>query len=100
MQAVLSGSVSIAGLLLIFSGFLFSQATSFPSSTPDETIAKYRRAARFGVLPFAVSMLVGIISLMWLVNGGDAAYQFSIVGFFVALILTVLYGSATIVLYL
>jgi hypothetical protein len=58
--ALLSGSVSLAGLLLIFSGFLFSQASGFdPDSTPDKIIDAYRNAARAGVAPFLMCLVLG-----------------------------------------
>jgi hypothetical protein len=98
--AVLGGSVSIAGLLLIFTGFLFSQAAGFPPSTPDTTIEKFRNAARVGVLPFAAAMLVAIISFTWVVTGSPTAYTFSVVGFFILLSLALLYGAGTMLLYL
>jgi hypothetical protein len=34
--AVLGASVAISGLLLVFCGFLFAQASSFPPSTEKE----------------------------------------------------------------
>ena len=68
--ALLSGSVSLAGLLLIFSGFLFSQAAGFdPDHTPDKMIDAYRNAARVGVLPFLMCLaerrsLVGAFAII------------------------------------
>lgn len=44
--AILGGSVALAGLLLVFSGFLFAQAESFPPEhTDDATINRYKSAA-------------------------------------------------------
>jgi hypothetical protein len=99
--AVLGGSVSLAGLLLIFSGFLFSQAASFdPDNTPDKLINKYRNAARFGVLPFAICLALAGVSLCWLRSPSDILLSICWVGFIALLVVTAVYGGYTILRYL
>lgn len=99
--AVLSGSVSLAGLLLVFSGFLFSQATAFdPEHTKVATINRYRNAARFGVFPFIVCMALACISLWWLLSPSHVLLCISTIGFLATLVLTACYGAYVILKYL
>lgn len=59
VAAVLGGAVSLAGLLLVFIGFLFSQITAAMS---DQRQARYRLAARFGLIPFSASLVLAIVA--------------------------------------
>jgi len=52
MLGILGASGAFAGLLLVFSGFIFAQAASFPSTTPNSVIGKYTRAAKIAIVPF------------------------------------------------
>lgn len=99
--AVLGGSVSLAGLLLIFSGFLFSQAAGFdPDNTPDKIIDKYRRAARFGVFPFFICLALAGISIWWLRSPNNNLLAICLYGFISLLAITAGYGGYTILRYL
>lgn len=99
--ALLSGSVSLAGLLLIFSGFLFSQASGFdPDSTPDTIIDKYRYAARAGVGPFLTCLVLAGMCLWWLRSPGDYLFIICFYGFIALLVVTAIYGGYTILRYL
>lgn len=99
--ATLGGSVALAGLLLIFSGFLFSQASSFDrDSTPDDVIERFKRAARCGVVPFVGSLSTAGISLWWLLRPGQRVFNASWVGFAVVLAITAIYGAAVLTRYL
>lgn len=97
MIAIMSGSVSLAGLLLIFCGFLFSRAASFPSdTTDDEIIDRYKNAARYGLAPFLLSLLITGICLAWLVRPSPGLYNASWVGFLVLLGVTGIYGTVVV----
>jgi len=99
--AVLSGSVSLAGLLLIFSGFLFTQATGFdPEHTSDTVINKYRNAAKFGVVPFLMCLALAVVALWWLVSPNPHLLTISWIGFIALLVVTAAYGGYTILRYL
>ena len=99
--AILGGSVSLAGLLLVFSGFLFSQAESFPPEhTDDKTIKKYKNAARFGVVPFVGCLMVTWIAAWWLRSPSPTLFQAAWYGFTALLVLTGLYGGIVIARYL
>ena len=99
--AVLSGSVSLAGLLLVFSGFLFTQAEGFDSDqTPDATINRYKKAARFGAIPFTLCIILAGISVLWLLYQAPILFSLSWIGFLALLVLTAVYGVFTVLKYL
>src|SRR5438132_152181 len=101
MVAVLGAAVGLAGLLLIFSGFLFTQAASFPSaSTSDEVIDKYRNAVRWGLLPFLIALAVAALSFAWMICPGPVIYWLTIVAFGLLIVSSAIYGSIMLLGYL
>jgi hypothetical protein len=99
--AALGGAVALAGLLLVFSGFVFSQAASFPpETTDDKTIRRYELAAKLGVIPFLIALGDAALGFGWLINGATCLYKGSVWGFFLLLALTALYGVWLILFYL
>jgi hypothetical protein len=94
--ATLGASVAIAGLVLVFCGFLFSQADGFPPDTSDSIIEKYRTCGKLGTVPFLVSMIVAGLSFWWLCSPNSCAYRLNIFGFVIVLASTSIYGAATI----
>jgi hypothetical protein len=93
MVAVIGASVALAGLLLIFSGFLFSQAAGMdPSITPDKTIRAFKEAARGGLYPFAASLILAVLAVgYWLFP--NHCFSIAVVVLFAILSLaTVAYG--------
>ncbi len=92
--AILGASVALGGLLLIFCGFLFAQAASFPKdTTPDELIDRYRRAGRYGIYPFAFSLLIAGLSLAQLLWPSHCLFVICCTTFFALLLWTALYGA-------
>jgi hypothetical protein len=82
MVAILGAAVGFAGLLLIFSGFLFAQAGSFPpESTDDATIDRYRNAGKWGLLPFFTALTVAALSFAWMVHPSPCVYWSAILVF-------------------
>jgi hypothetical protein len=96
--AVVGASVALSGLLLIFCGFLFAQAASFPSSTSDVLIDKFRRAARFGLIPLVGALLDAGIAFRWMLSPDPVVYQIAAFGFVALLIVTGVYGAVAILL--
>src|SRR5271157_1198902 len=90
---VLGASVGLAGLLLVFSGFVLSQAAGFPNTTPDTITKKFEKAAKVGVWPFLLALAVSGVSLFWLLRPSPGAYCATILGFIALLIGTGLYGA-------
>jgi len=65
---ILGASGALSGLLLVFSGFVFSQAASFPDTTPDSVIKKYTKAGQLAVYPFLGSLATTLLALAWLLH--------------------------------
>jgi hypothetical protein len=100
MIAVLGAAVGLGGLLLIFSGLLFAQAASLPATTSDDTKNRYRNAGRWGLLPFLVALAVAGLSFVWMICPGLCIYRTTIVGFGILIVISALYGSFILILYL
>jgi hypothetical protein len=101
MLAALGASVGLAGLLLIFSGFLFAQADSFPKATTDDAIIdKYRNAGRFAVIPFLLSIVVASLSVAWVVCPCPRVYWATIFGLCALLLVSAGYGGFILIKYL
>jgi hypothetical protein len=100
MIAILGASIALAGLLLVFSGFLFAQAASFPPTTSDEIINKYRNAGRWGLLPFLLSLAVAMVAYVWLIFPCKNIYWTDIAGFGLLIIASGVYGSIMLIAYL
>lgn len=99
--AILGAAVALGGLLLIFCGFLFSQAASFPKdTTPDELIDRYRNAGRYGVYPFLLSLILAGLTLAQLLWPSRCFFIICCMGFFLLLVWTALYGALVIWRYL
>jgi len=93
MLAVLGASVGLAGLLLVFSGFVLSQAAGFPNTTPDAITQKFEKAAKFGVWPFLFALVVSLLSFVWFLCPCSIVYRAAVVGFIALLVGTGLYGA-------
>lgn len=65
MATLLGAGVGLAGLLLIFAGFLFAQAATMPAETNDATLQKYRSVGRWGMAPFTASLVIAAIAALW-----------------------------------
>jgi hypothetical protein len=101
MLALLGASVGLAGLLLAVSGFVFAQAGSFPpETTDDETIERYQRAGKIGLVPFGLSLAEAGLCLAWLLHSSAVLYHLGVAGFFLLLILTAAYGFVLLLRYL
>lgn len=96
IAVVLQVSVALAGLLLVFIGFVLARAESFSVVTKRDL---YRNVGRGGFAPFALSLGCAWLCLNFL--GGDlAAYDMAILTFRGTLILTGLYAFTVTFIYL
>lgn len=91
--AILASAVGLAGLLLVFSGFVLSQAAGFPNTVDNAITRRFERAAKFGVLPFLLALVVSFLSFYWLLHPGPTLYCSAVYGFLVLLASTGLYGA-------
>jgi hypothetical protein len=90
--AILGSAVGLAGILLVFVGFIYSHGESFSS---DTTKGKYKFAAKLGLIPFTVSLVAAWFGLRWLETSYHADYVVSLWSFKACLVLTLVYGAGT-----
>jgi hypothetical protein len=101
VSAVIGASSSLAGLLLVFCGFLFAQASSFPPATTDDAvIEKYRNTARAGLWPFLISLAIAAIGAAWMLWPSKWSFAISVGMFFVLLGWTGVYAMIAVRKYL
>jgi hypothetical protein len=90
---ILGASGTLAGLLLVFGGYLFAQASSFPSDTDDKVIQKYTSVGRFAVWPFLGFIISTVLSVVWLMHAQICVYWSCIVIFLMSVAVTGIYGA-------
>ena len=98
--AIVGAAIGLAGLLLVFSGFVFSQADTFPPETADAVIAKYKVAGKWGLLPFGIALIDAAMAMVWLLHPDETTYTATVSGFFLALAVGGIYGFVVLVVYL
>ena len=97
---ILGASGALAGLILVFGGFIFSQAASFPPTTADEVIEKYTKAGRWAIYPFWGFLITTLLSVWWMLRQSECVYAVC-VGLFILLVIgTGLYGTTMFYKYL
>jgi len=90
--ATLGGSSAIASILLVFVGFMIMKVEGLPSETPDDVLAKYRRAAKWGLVPFLAQSVVIFACYIWMFYPHAFLCSMWTVGFGVALVLFIVYS--------
>jgi hypothetical protein len=85
--AVLSSGIALAGLLLVFSGFLFAKAASFDSKRGD----KFKALAKLTLIPVLASLALAWISSMAL-DGNAWAGLYLIILLRVTLCITAIFA--------
>src|SRR5690348_12866779 len=89
---ILGASGALAGLLLVFSGFIFAQAASFPATTDDTLLARYAKAGRLGIFPFLGFLITTLLCIAWLLRPNTFVYVLCIVMFVLLVVGTGVYG--------
>lgn len=64
--AVFGGALALAGILLVFIGFILPNINTYSQQTAD----KFRLLARLGLIPFLAALLCSWFSI-WAVQGGS-----------------------------
>jgi hypothetical protein len=92
IAGILGGAVSLAGLLLVFSGFLFARAASFSVNVDNAIPDRFKLAGKIALLPFAMALVLTISSMLyWLYPSQNVAYAI-MAGFAVLLLVAGAYG--------
>jgi hypothetical protein len=93
--AVLGASAALAGLLLVFIGFVYAHGESYETRRGN----RFKAVAKIGVAPFLVTLGCAWCCLEWM-TGSPGAYAWSINLFKIGLGTTALYGAVTLLVYL
>lgn len=93
--ALIGATVSLAGLLLVFVGFIYSRGESYETRRKD----RFRLIAKTGVAPFLVELCCAGFCMAWL-SGYTQTYNLCVASFCGGLVLTAIYGVTTLLCYL
>jgi hypothetical protein len=95
--AILGAGAGLAGILLVFVGFIYSHGETFSTAGVK---AKFKLVARLGLIPFAVSLFSSWMCLKWLETPAAPSYSWAVASFRLSLILTCAYGIVALLFYL
>lgn len=87
--AILGATVTVAGLVLVFIGFVASQGEQFQNNQRKRV---FKRVAKTGLIPFAISLLAGYFCVCWLQENTERSYYLALLFFRASLSSTLLYG--------
>lgn len=97
ITAVFGAAMGLAGILLVFVGFVYSRAETFDTESKRK---KYGQVAKVGVIPFLLSLAAAAISLWWMLHPSSGAYMWALGSFSACMGLTALYGVVAFIFYL
>jgi hypothetical protein len=92
--AVFGAAVGLAGIVLVFIGFVSAHGEGFQNNTRKKV---FKRVAKAGLIPFAVALIAAFLSLSWLETSSQTSYHYALLSFKVSLICTLLYGIISVV---
>jgi hypothetical protein len=92
IAAFLGASAALAGLLLVFIGFVYARGEAFETKRGDP----FKYTAKLGAIPFLVTLACTWVSAEWFL-GSAWAYSWSVWLFRSGLALTAAYGVVTLV---
>jgi hypothetical protein len=95
--AVFGAAVGLAGILLVFVGFVYSRVETFDLADQRD---KFRFVAKCGVAPFLIALISATLCLRWMTNQSLIVEHLAICLFYVGLALTALYGVVAFLFYL
>ena len=90
--ATLGAASAIASILLVYVGFMIMKVEGLPATTHNTVIAKYRKAAKRGLIPFLAQAVVIVSCYVWMFFCYKWLFFLWSVGFVVALILFIAYS--------
>jgi hypothetical protein len=97
VPAVFGAAVGLAGILLVFVGFIYSRVESFDLES-DRT--KFRRIARSALAPFLLSLISAGLCLNWMLHPSWSVYLWARFLFYASMGLTAVYGVVAFLFYL
>jgi hypothetical protein len=95
--AIFGAAVGLAGILLVFVGFVYSHAETQPLADDRK---KFRVVAKVGLLPFLVSLTCAALCLGWMFSPTDTTLCWIRGTCYGGMGLTALYGIIAFLFYL
>lgn len=95
--AVFGSSVGLAGIVLVFVGFVSSHGEGFQNNDRKRV---FKRVGKAGLAPFTIALAAASLSLCWLENPNPTSYYFALLAFKLSMISTLLYGIISVVFFL
>jgi hypothetical protein len=95
--AIFGAAVGLAGILLVFVGFVYSHAETQPLADDRK---KFKLVAKIGLLPFLISLLCASLCLSWMFSPSPATLSWVRCTCYGGMGLTALYGIVAFVFYL
>lgn len=96
IAAILGASAALAGLLLVFVGFVYVRGEAYSTKRGDV----FKIVAKLGVFPFLLALSCTWFSMEWFKTSAAWAFWWSIHSFEWSLYATAIYGVATLLFYL
>lgn len=97
VPAIFGAGVGLAGILLVFVGFIYSRVETFDL---ERVRRKFRRVARSAIAPFLLSLISAGLSLRWMLHPSWSVYLWARLTFYAAMVFTALYGIVAFLFYL
>jgi hypothetical protein len=95
--AVFAAAVGLAGVLLVLVGFIYAHAETIDLAA---TRQRNKRVAKFGMVPFLITILCAAFSLQWMIRPSDTMFHWSLYSFYGGIGTTALYGIVAFLFYL
>jgi hypothetical protein len=95
--AIFGAGVGLAGVVLVFMGFVSAHGEEFQSNDRKRV---FKRIAKFGLVPFTLALLSASFSLCWLERQNTAILKLATLTFQFSLISTLLYGIISVMFFL
>ena len=97
VTAIFGAAVGLAGILLVFVGFVYSHAEAQPLLGDRQ---KFKRVAKVGLLPFLNCLICAALCLNWMSSQSSTVFWWLQHALYGGLGLTALYGIVAFLFYL
>jgi hypothetical protein len=95
--AIFAAAVSLAGILIVVVGFVYSHAESQPLADDRK---KFKIVAKIGLLPFLICLACAFLCVTWMSSSSAAVLCWIRYTFYAGMGLTALYGVVAFLFYL
>jgi len=97
VSSILGASGGLAGILLVFVGFIYTRAEGFEVAS---RVRKYQAVGKVGLIPFAMALVCSWLCLQWFLSPDPMMYMWAVYSFQACLVLTGLYGIVALLFYI